>query len=186
MADLSNFPVTVISIFQMTSQARKTRTQRTIKPAEIFSDPLCFLAFGFGSGLSPIAPGTFGTLAAIPIYWLVAGLGRPLYASIVIALAIAGIYICGRCEQRLEVQDHPGIVWDEIVGFLITMMFAPASWQWVLLGFLAFRLFDIWKPWPIGKLDRTVHGGLGVMLDDVLAGVYAVICLSVLENVFGT
>ncbi len=169
----------------MISQVKKARSRRAIKATEIFSDPVCFLAFGFGSGLAPVAPGTFGTLAAIPIYWLAAGLSRPLYASMVIALAIAGIYICGRCEQRLKVQDHPGIVWDEIVGFLITMMFVPASWQWALIGFLIFRLFDIWKPWPIAGFDRTVHGGLGVMLDDMLAGIYGAICLSVLRNGFG-
>lgn len=169
----------------MISRTRKTRSHRHVKPAEIFGDPLCFLGFGFGSGLAPVAPGTFGTLAAIPIYWLVAELSTPVYAFIVIALAIAGIFICGHCEQRLEVQDHPGIVWDEIVGFLITMVFVPASWQWVVIGFLAFRLFDIWKPWPIALLDRTVHGGLGVMLDDILAGVYAAVSLMILRSGFG-
>ena len=169
----------------MISQTRKTKSYRTVKPAEIFGDPACFLAFGFGSGLAPVAPGTFGTLAAIPIYWLTASLGEPFYSSAVVALLIAGIYICGQCEQRLGVEDHPGIVWDEIVGFLITLMFVPPSWEWVLAGFLIFRLFDIWKPWPIAMFDRTVHGGLGIMLDDALAGICSAICLLSLRIGFG-
>jgi phosphatidylglycerophosphatase A len=169
----------------MVSQTRKTRSYRLIKPVEIFSDPTCFLAFGFGAGLAPIAPGTFGTLVAIPIYWLMANLSAAIYASIVIGLSIAGIYICGRCEQRLKAEDHPGIVWDEIVGFLITMMFVPPSWGSVIIGFLVFRLFDIWKPWPIGLFDRTLHGGLGIMLDDALAGVYAAIGLLLARTGFG-
>ncbi|MGX2031331.1 MULTISPECIES: phosphatidylglycerophosphatase A family protein [Methylocaldum] len=169
----------------MINQTIKTRSHRLIKPAEIFGNPACFLAFGFGSGLAPVAPGTFGTLVAVPIYLLAANLSTPFYALTVIVLLIAGVYICGRCEQQLNVQDHPGIVWDEITGFLITMMFMPASWEWVLAGFLAFRLFDIWKPWPIAMLDRSVHGGLGIMLDDGLAGIYAAICLILLRTGFG-
>ncbi|MGX2040140.1 phosphatidylglycerophosphatase A family protein [Methylocaldum sp. MU1018] len=169
----------------MIRPTQKIKSHRLVKPAEIFRDPSCFLAFGFGAGLAPIAPGTFGTLAAIPIYCLAASLSAPLYALTVIIMLIAGVYICDRCEQRLDVQDHPGIVWDEIVGFLIAMMFVPASWEWIVMGFLAFRLFDIWKPWPIALLDSTVHGGLGVMLDDALAGIYAAICLISLRIGFG-
>ncbi|HYE37947.1 phosphatidylglycerophosphatase A [Methylocaldum sp.] len=169
----------------MISRTRKTRSHRPIAAAEIFRDLSCFLAFGFGSGLAPVAPGTFGTLVAVPIYWLVASLDAPIYALTVIAFLISGVYICGRCEKLLKVQDHPGIVWDEIAGFLITMMFAPASWEWVLIGFLVFRLFDIWKPWPIAIIDRTVHGGLGIMIDDALAGIYAAICLLALRTGFG-
>jgi phosphatidylglycerophosphatase A len=158
----------------------KKKSQRRITPAQVFGNPYCFLAFGFGSGLAPVAPGTFGTLAAIPLYWLLANLSFPLYAAIVIGLALAGIRICRRCEEILEVSDHSGIVWDEIVGFLIAMAAVPATWTAVLLGFLAFRVFDILKPWPIAHFDRTVHGGVGVMLDDVLAGLYAAVLMFLL------
>ena len=151
----------------------KKKSRDPIPPSRVFGNPYCFLAFGFGSGLAPFAPGTFGTLAAIPIYWLLASWGTPLYAAVVLIMALAGIHICRRAEEILGVSDHPGIVWDEVVGYLVAMSLLPADWLSVLLGFLAFRLFDILKPWPIGWLDRTVGGGLGVMLDDVLAGVYA-------------
>lgn len=143
----------------------------------IFRDPLCFLAFGFGSGLAPVAPGTFGTLAAVPIYGLMAGLGLPAYAAVVFVLFLAGIPICRHCEQRLGVHDAGGIVWDEIVGYLVTMAAVPFSWTAAAVGFLLFRLFDVLKPWPISRIDRGVSGGLGVMLDDVLAGVLAGACL---------
>jgi phosphatidylglycerophosphatase A len=163
----------------------KTKSRQRIPARRIFRDPYCFLGFGFGSGLAPVAPGTFGTLAAVPIYVLMAGLDTPLYALIVLGLLLAGIHICQRCEDILGVQDHSGIVWDEIVGYLITMIAVPFSWQAAALGFVLFRLFDVIKPWPISRLDRTVHGGLGVMLDDVLAGVFAAICLHLLRPYAG-
>lgn len=147
-------------------------------PADIvFRDPYCFLGLGFGAGLAPVAPGTFGTLAALPVYALVAGLPLPVYLAVVIGLFLAGVPICRRCEERLGVSDHSGIVWDEIVGYLITMAAAPASWRAAALGFVLFRAFDILKPWPIRRLDRTVHGGLGIMLDDSVAGLFAAACL---------
>lgn len=139
-----------------------------------------FLAFGFGSGYAPKAPGTFGTLAAIPLYLLVAGLPLAGYLVMVVALFALGVWLCGRTARDMGVHDHPGIVWDEIVGFLITMTAVPLAWQWVVAGFVLFRLFDILKPWPIRWLDRHVHGGLGIMLDDVLAGVFAALCLHAL------
>lgn len=156
-----------------------------IPAGRIVRDPYCFLAFGFGSGLAPVAPGTFGTLAAIPIYWLLAGLDLPLYAGLVLGLFLAGIPICRRCEESLGVHDASGIVWDEIVGYLITMVAIPFSWQAAALGFVLFRLFDILKPWPISRIDRAVPGGLGVMLDDALAGVLAALCLSLARPYLG-
>lgn len=150
----------------------KNKTVR-IPPGRILKNPICLLAFGFGSGLAPFAPGTFGTLAAVPLYLLASGLETPAYLGLTLLMFLAGIWLCGRCEQILEVEDHSGIVWDEFVGFFITMTAAPVSLPNLACGFALFRLFDVLKPWPIGFLDRRIHGGLGIMLDDVLAGVYA-------------
>lgn len=140
---------------------------------KVMSSPVHFLAFGFGSGLAPVAPGTFGTLAVIPLYLLMQPLSLPLYLMIVALVCIVGIWICGKSSEMLGVHDHSGIVWDEFAGYLVTMTAAPTGWLWVLIGFVLFRLFDIWKPWPISVLDKQVHGGLGIMLDDILAGVFA-------------
>ncbi len=138
-----------------------------------WTSPWHVLAFGFGAGLAPRAPGTIGTLVAVPIHLLIAPLPLALEGLVVAALAVAGIAICGRAAEDLGVGDHPGIVWDEIVGFLLTMLAAPAGWPWIVAGFVAFRFFDIVKPWPVSLADREVHGGLGVMLDDLIAGLYA-------------
>jgi len=135
--------------------------------------PHHWLAFGFGAGLMSRAPGTWGTLAAVPLYLLVAELSPAGYLGLTLALLLLGIVVCEKVGRELGVHDHPAIVWDEVVGYLITMFAAPAGWLWVFVGFVAFRLFDILKPWPIGWLDRRVTGGLGVMLDDVAAGVMA-------------
>ncbi|MYM64315.1 phosphatidylglycerophosphatase A [Pseudomaricurvus sp. HS19] len=139
--------------------------------------PVHLLAFGFGSGLSPKAPGTVGTLAAVPLYLLLAQLSLPLYAALVLLAFLLGVYLCHATAADMGVHDHPGIVWDEFVGYWITMLAAPAGWLWVVLGFALFRLFDVWKPWPISWCDRHVYGGFGIMLDDVLAGVLALGCL---------
>jgi len=138
--------------------------------AAIIKSPVHFLAFGFGSGLSPLAPGTMGTLAALPIFWLLAKLPLAYYIAIVLMLFIAGIFICGLSCKRLGVHDHSGIVWDEIVGYLITMTATPSGWMWMVVGFILFRFFDIVKPWPLNWIDRAVGGGLGIMLDDAIAG----------------
>ncbi len=141
------------------------------------SRPVHWLAFGLGAGLAPKAPGTFGTLAAVPLYLLLAPLPLPAYLAVVAVLALLGIGVCGRTARDLGVHDHPGIVWDEVVGYLLTMSAAPPGWGWVLAGFVLFRLFDILKPWPIGWLDRRIGGGLGIMLDDLLAGALALVVL---------
>ena len=141
-------------------------------------NPLHFFALGFGSGLSPKAPGTFGTLAAVPLVWLLSFyLPLTTYALVTIVACLAGIWICGKTAEDMQVHDDSSIVWDEVAGLLITMWAVPLSWQTMLLGFLLFRFFDILKPWPISYLDKHVHGGFGIMIDDVLAGVFALICL---------
>ncbi|PID48740.1 MAG: phosphatidylglycerophosphatase A [Proteobacteria bacterium] len=146
----------------------------------ILSSPIHFIAFGFGSGLSPIAPGTVGTLAAIPLYLVLAQLSLPVYLMLLLVAAISGIWVCGASSQALGVHDHGGIVWDEFVGFWITMMAAPTGWYWIAIGFVLFRVFDICKPWPIAWADQQVHGGMGIMLDDILAGLYALLLMQLL------
>ncbi|VAW77871.1 Phosphatidylglycerophosphatase A [hydrothermal vent metagenome] len=144
-----------------------------IAARRVFTDPVLWLAFGFGSGLAPRAPGTAGTLMAIPLFLLLDRLPFSGYLLATALVTLIGIWICGRASKTLGVHDHPGIVWDEFAGFLIVMAVAPDGWQGLVVGFALFRLFDIWKPWPIGWVDRKVHGGLGIMLDDVLAGLMA-------------
>lgn len=143
----------------------------------VWRKPSHFLAFGFGTGTMPFMPGTWGTLIAIPIYFAFSELSLPLYASIVIVMAVFGIWLCDTTSKALGVDDYPGIVWDEITGYLITMFAAPKGWLWILTGFVLFRIFDIWKPWPIRNLEKRVPGGLGIMLDDWIAGFYAAIIL---------
>ena len=135
------------------------------------------LAFGFGAGCSPKAPGTMGTLLAIGIYLPLSHLSLVAYAAVLAAVVVGGIWVCDRASRDLGVHDHPGIVWDESAGYLLTMLAAPPGWTWILVGFALFRVFDIWKPWPIGWLDRRVGGGFGIMLDDLVAGVFAAACL---------
>jgi len=152
---------------------------KTVAPSfpQLCSRPVHWLAFGFGSGLAPKAPGTFGTLAALPIFWLIQDWPLLWYLVWLLATFAVGVYLCDRCARDLGVHDHPGIVWDEMVGYWLTMLMAPKGWLWMLVGFVYFRIFDIAKPWPIGWADRRVHGGLGIMLDDVLAGLYALLLL---------
>ena len=139
-----------------------------------------FLAVGFGSGLAVVAPGTFGTLAAVPLVALLLWVGDIWLLLFAVLAAVGGIYICGRTADDIKVHDHSAIVWDELAGYAITMLWAPLHWQSLLLGFVLFRLFDILKPWPISFLDKNIHGGLGIMLDDIAAGVFALISLQLL------
>ena len=148
----------------------------------LIRQPIQFLALGFGSGLAPKAPGTFGTLAAIPCYLLIALLPLPAQIVVVLLSFAVGIYLCDYTAEALGVHDHPGIVWDEFVGYWLTMLVVPAmgidlNILWIVVGFVFFRFFDIVKPWPIRLADKHVSGGFGIMLDDVLAGVYSAICL---------
>lgn len=145
------------------------------------TNPLHFLALGFGSGLAPFMPGTFGTLAALPLVWLFSvGLSFTSYLAITLIFSVAGIWICGKTAQDMQVHDDSSIVWDEVVGMLITMLAVPLSWQSLLLGFALFRLFDIVKPWPISYLDKNLHGGLGIMFDDIVAGLAALGCMQLI------
>ncbi len=149
-------------------------------PTSLLTNPVHLLAFGFGSGLSPRAPGTMGTLVAVPLYLLmVEYLAMEGYLVMLLMTFLVGIYLCGKTARDLGVHDHGGIVWDEFVGYWITMLMVPVIWYWVLAGFVLFRIFDILKPFPIGLLDKKVGGGLGIMIDDVVAGVYAAIVLQV-------
>lgn len=151
----------------------------------VFSDPVHFLAFGFGAGLSPWAPGTAGTLVAVLIGLATQPLGLGLRIALVILITAIGVWLCGESARRLETHDHPGIVWDEIAGYLLAMLVAPPGWPWILAGFCLFRFFDILKPWPIRDLDHGVGGGVGIMLDDVVAGVYAAAVMLVARFAMG-
>lgn len=141
------------------------------------SDPGHFLALGFGSGLAPRAPGTAGTVAALPVYLAASALPPAGYAALCAGLFALGVWLCGRAARALETHDDPSIVFDEIVGFLVTMFALPAEPAWIAAGFVLFRLLDVVKPWPVSVLDRRVHGGLGIMLDDLVAGLIAMALL---------
>lgn len=145
---------------------------------DIMSNPVLFLAFGFGSGLAKKMPGTMGTLAAVPVYLAFIETNFWIYSLLTIMVTVTGVWICGDAAKRLGEHDYGGIVWDEVAGFLITLWWVPFSWHAVFFGFILFRIFDIVKPWPIKWIDQKVDGGLGIMLDDVLAGVLAAVVLA--------
>jgi len=156
-------------------------TSAAVKPGlpQLVRNPVQFLAFGFGSGLAPRAPGTVGTMVAVALYLLFSHLDIVLYTLLVAVAAVLGVWLCGVASRQLNVHDHPGIVWDEFVGYWITMWALPADWLWILAGFVVFRVYDIAKPWPVGMLDRHVEGGLGIMLDDMIAGAMACLTLHI-------
>lgn len=139
----------------------------------VWQDPVYFIAFGFGSGLMPKAPGTWGTLAAVPVYLLLINFSQTIYFILMMLAFFGGIWVCEKVSNDLGVHDYKGIVWDEVVGYLLTMFMAPHGMKWMLCGFILFRIFDIWKPHPIGYIDKKVKGGMGIMLDDVLAALPA-------------
>jgi len=135
--------------------------------------PVHFFAIGFGSGCIPKAPGTMGSIVGILFYLILQDLYWPYYLGLILVMFCIGIWMCDYTARALDVPDHPAIVWDEIVGYLVTMIYAPSGWYWIFLGFFLFRLFDISKPWPIGFLDKRIKGGMGIMLDDLLAGIFS-------------
>jgi len=141
------------------------------------TDPVHFLAFGFGTGLAPVAPGTFGSLPGILLFWLTMDYGLYVQLAVALSITLAGIWICGESARRIGVHDHGGIVWDEIVGMYITLFAAPVSPVGWVLAFVFFRIMDIVKPWPIRDLDHRIGGGVGIMLDDLAAALYAAILL---------
>lgn len=152
-------------------QSNKALRKNSIQTA--LGKPYGFLAFGFGSGLSPRAPGTAGTLLGM-LFWI-PFVELPIVFGLILVLAMAalGIRICHAVSRDIGVHDHGGIVWDEMVGIWLVLVFIPFDWRWWLAAFVLFRLFDIAKPWPIGWLDRRMTGGLGIMIDDVIAALYA-------------
>ena len=164
----------------------KRKARRKVSVKEAFSSPQMCLAFGFGSGLSKYVPGTVGTLAAVPLYYLMAAyLSWQMYLVVVVVATLTGIYFCNYASRKLGVHDHSGIVWDEFVGFWITMLFVPLRWEWIIMGFMLFRFFDMLKPWPISLADRYIHGGFGIMFDDILAGLAALGCMQLLVRLIG-
>ena len=154
-----------------------------ISPSALASLP-GFLALGGGTGLAPKAPGTVGTLLGIPLVLLMPT-SLPAYIAGLLVLIVVGVWCCSVSAKTLGVHDHPGIVWDEIVGFAVTMIAAPREILVFVLGFALFRVFDILKPWPIGPVDRRVHGGLGIMADDLIAGVFAALGLQLILHLIG-
>lgn len=145
----------------------------------LFASVANFFALGFGFGLAPKAPGTVGTLLGVLLFFFMPT--DPMaYASLIVALFAFGVWCCDQCARDLGVHDHPGIVWDEVVGYLLAMISMPRTLLWVVVGFAVFRFFDIVKPWPIGAVDKRVPGGLGIMLDDILAAIYSIIVLQTL------
>jgi phosphatidylglycerophosphatase A len=149
---------------------------------QVLTDPVHFFAFGFGAGLLRPGPGTFGTLAGLPVFWLLYGQTMIVYLGAIVMMFCLGIFLCGESARRLGVHDHGGIVWDEIVGLQVTLLPLQAglpanasvpSWGWVVVGFVLFRIFDIAKPPPVRWADRNIHGGFGIMFDDLIAALYA-------------
>jgi len=173
-----------MALFSVTSIFKrfKSKSKNTPPiPEAVWRKPLYFVAFGLGSGTMPFAPGTFGTLLAIPFYLLFQPLPLMAYIFFVILFIIASSYICDRISNEIHVHDHPGMCIDEFAGFFVTMINAPTGWMWVVTGFLLFRLFDILKPWPIDYIDENVQGGFGMILDDVVAGLFAMIIIQLLH-----
>ncbi len=152
----------------------KPKQRRTPVPARLLRDPGHLLALGLGLGASPLLPGTLGSLLAFPLYLLLQPLAVWQSLLVVAVLAAAGIYLCGRTARALDHSDPGAVVWDEVVGCLLVLVLVPSGWHWLLLGFVLFRCFDMTKPWPVSWADRQVPGGTGIMLDDLLASVYAV------------
>jgi phosphatidylglycerophosphatase A len=149
-----------------------------ISARTVMTDPVHLLAFGFGLGLAPKAPGTVGTLLGVVFAWLVLDLGLAVQIAIGVAMFVAGIWICGDSSRRIGQHDPGGIVWDEIAAMYLTLLVAPPTITAWILAFGLFRAFDIVKPWPIRDLDHRMGGGLGIMLDDLVAALYAAILLA--------
>ncbi len=149
----------------------------------LFAHPAHLIAFGFGTGLAPKAPGTVGTLLGLPLFWLIVAVSPDLPNRIILLIAafLLGVWACGRTGRALGVADHGGMVWDEITAFALMLLFTPTGWQWMALAFALFRLFDILKPWPIRLADTRLKGGFGVMFDDLLAALYAIAVIKGLQ-----
>lgn len=158
---------------------------KRLTSSDLFASPVNFFALGAGSGLAPVAPGTFGTLAAVPLALLLPA-NVITHLAVVAVLFVVGVWVCDQSSKRLGVHDHPGIVFDEWVGYFIAVVAVPRSFWLLALAFALFRLFDVLKPWPIGPLDKRVEGGLGIMVDDVVAGIFALVCLHLILFLLAT
>lgn len=151
-------------------------------PASALREPVHFLALGFGSGLAPVAPGTFGSVVGLVLALAIAPFGFTVAVAAAVIASVAGVWICGESARRLGVHDHPAIVWDEVAGMLIVMLAAPKTWWGALVAFALFRLFDVWKPWPIREVDHGLKGGAGIMLDDIMAALMAAATLLLIRR----
>jgi phosphatidylglycerophosphatase A len=149
----------------------------------VLRDPVHWIPFGFGTGLLPIAPGTWGSALAVLLFWITPPLTAVQHLTVVAVGFVLGAWLCGLSSRRLGVHDHPGIVFDEIVSMWATLAIVPRQASWTLLAFVAFRVMDVWKPWPIREADHRISGGLGIMLDDVLAAALAAVLLSSLRTI---
>ena len=148
-------------------------------PAKMLLNPVHFFALGFGSGLTPKLPGTAGTLVGVLIFILIPDMSWIAYLVIVVCGFLFGIFCCGYTARILNAHDHHSIVWDEIIGYMITMFMVPKEWIWILTGFILFRIFDILKPWPISFIDRRIESGLGIMLDDAIAAFFSLAIIQI-------
>lgn len=153
-------------------------------PESVWKNPWHFIAFGFGSGTLPIAPGTFGTLMAVPFYLVMQHWSNLTYFIVIFIAMLASMWLCTKVSREIGIEDHQGMCIDEFIGYWVTMFAAPQGIVWIITGFILFRLFDIWKPFPIGYVDDKMQSGAGMILDDVLAGVYACIILHLLAWIF--
>ena len=165
-----------------TSEQNEVTPDRIALRKVVLGSPTGFLAFGFGSGLSPFAPGTMGTLVAVPFIFALRSLSEPVFWIALILLFAVGVYLCGHVSRKLGVHDHGGIVWDEMLGYWLSAALVPLQWPWLLAAFLLFRFFDILKPWPIRQLDKKVSGGFGIMIDDVVAALFTLIILAIVQG----
>jgi len=155
----------------------------------MLAHPARCIALGFGTGLSPVAPGTVGTLLGFPVYWIASRLLAPYgplaLLALIAALFVLGVWACARTGRDLGLADHSGMNWDEIVAFQLVLMLTPDAWQWQAFAFFGFRFFDVVKPPPIRQVDARLKGGLGVMADDVLAAFYTLFAMAVCKAVLG-
>ena len=168
-----------MSIFRM----NKYKDRKPV-PRSVWTNPIHFVACGFGVGTIPWMPGTFGTLVGVALYLVLSPLPIWAYVLITAVLIVIGVFICDITNRDFGTDDHPAAVWDEIATFLIVMIAVPKTWYFILIGFLLFRFFDIVKPWPIGWIDKNIHGGVGVMLDDVVAALFSWAILQFIVWVF--
>jgi phosphatidylglycerophosphatase A len=155
----------------------------------MLAHPARFIALGFGTGLSPVAPGTVGTLLGFPVYWiaseLLAPYGPPGMLVFIAAMFVLGVWACAITGRDLGIADHSGMNWDEIVAFQLVLVLTPQAWQWQAFAFFGFRFFDVVKPPPIRQADARLKGGLGVMFDDILAAFYTLLAMAVCKALLG-